>query len=109
MAWVSVAALFGGGLWLYLQQTFGVTLANQNHGILCRLLTRKVLAIDNVFVWLMIFAAFAIPAALQRKNFALRRIRRTVLRTLFIFIGAWFVQVFLGTLYLRCVLGIYRL
>lgn len=42
MAWVSVAALFGGGLWLYLQQTVGVTLANQNHGILCRLLTRKV-------------------------------------------------------------------
>ncbi len=29
VAWVSVAALFGGGLWLYLQQTVGVTLANQ--------------------------------------------------------------------------------
>ena len=39
VAWVSVAVLFGGGLWLYLQQTVGVTLANQNHGILCRLLT----------------------------------------------------------------------
>lgn len=29
VAWVSVAVLFGGGLWLYLQQTAGVTLANQ--------------------------------------------------------------------------------
>ncbi|CAG2165019.1 unnamed protein product [Oppiella nova] len=28
IAWVSVAALFGGGLWLYLQQTAGVSIAN---------------------------------------------------------------------------------
>ncbi len=28
IAWVSVATLFGGGLWLYLQQTAGVTIAN---------------------------------------------------------------------------------
>ena len=29
IAWVSVAMLFAGGLWLYLQQTAGVVLANQ--------------------------------------------------------------------------------
>ena len=29
IAWVTVATLFGGGLWLYLQQTVGLTLANQ--------------------------------------------------------------------------------
>ena len=28
IAWVSVATLFGAGLWLYLQQTAGITLAN---------------------------------------------------------------------------------
>ena len=28
IAWVSVASLFGAGLWLYLQQTAGVTVAN---------------------------------------------------------------------------------
>lgn len=73
-------------------------------------LLEKSLAIDNVFVWLMIFAAFAIPAALQRKILLYGVLGAIVLRTLFIFIGAWFVQrVFLGTLYLRCVLGIYRL
>mgnify|MGYP007002802964 FL=1 len=29
IAWVSVAVMFGGGLWFYLQQTVGVGIANQ--------------------------------------------------------------------------------
>jgi tellurite resistance protein TerC len=29
IAWVTVAMLFAGGLWLYLQQTAGLALANQ--------------------------------------------------------------------------------
>ncbi|MDI9658205.1 hypothetical protein QM240_18950, partial [Acinetobacter baumannii] len=61
VAWVSVAALFGGGLWLYLQQTVGVTLAIQKTmEYFAGYLLEKSLAIDNVFVWLMLFAAFAI-------------------------------------------------
>ena len=109
-AWrVSVAALFGGGLWLYLQQTVSDLSKTKNHGILCRLLTRKVLAIDNVFVWLMIFAAFAIPAALQRKILLYGVLGAIVLRTLFILLVHGSFKSFLGTLYLRCVLGIYRL
>ncbi len=68
MAWVSVAVLFGGGLWFYLQQTAGVAIANTKvMEYFAGYLLEKSLAIDNVFVWLMIFAAFAIPPALQRK------------------------------------------
>ena len=68
IAWVTVATLFGGGLWLYLQQTVELTLANQKTmEYFAGYLLEKSLAIDNVFVWLMIFAAFAIPPALQRK------------------------------------------
>ena len=68
IAWVSVAALFGGGLWLYLQQTAGVTIANAKViEYFAGYLLEKSLAVDNVFVWLMIFAAFAIPPALQRQ------------------------------------------
>jgi tellurite resistance protein TerC len=29
IAWVSVAVMFGGGLWFYLQQTVGVGIANK--------------------------------------------------------------------------------
>ncbi|OTG89519.1 TerC family protein [Acinetobacter sp. ANC 3832] len=101
IAWVSVAMLFAGGLWLYLQQTVGVTLANQKTmEYIAGYLLEKSLAIDNVFVWLMIFAAFAIPPALQRKILLYGVLGAIVLRTIFIFIGAWFVQEFSWILYI---------
>lgn len=101
MAWVSVAVLFGGGLWLYLQQTAGVAIANTKvMEYFAGYLLEKSLAIDNVFVWLMIFAAFAIPPALQRKILLYGVLGAIVLRTIFIFIGAWFVQEFSWVLYI---------
>jgi tellurite resistance protein TerC len=63
-------------------------------------LLEKSLAIDNVFVWLMIFAAFAIPPSLQRKILLYGVLGAIVLRTIFIFIGAWFVQEFSWILYI---------
>lgn len=101
VAWVSAAMLFAGGLWLYLQQTAGIALANQKTmEYLAGYLLEKSLAIDNVFVWLMIFAAFTIPPALQRKVLLYGVLGAIVLRTLFIFIGAWFVQEFSWVLYI---------
>ncbi|WP_163121864.1 TerC family protein [Acinetobacter portensis] len=101
LAWVSVATLFGGGLWLYLQQIAGVTVANTKvMEYFAGYLLEKSLAIDNVFVWLMIFAAFAIPPALQRKLLLYGVLGAIVLRTIFIFIGAWFVQEFSWILYI---------
>ncbi len=101
IAWVSVAALFGGGLWLYLQQTAGVAIANTKvMEYFAGYLLEKSLAVDNVFVWLMIFAAFAIPPALQRKLLLYGVLGAIVLRTVFIFIGAWFVQEFSWVLYI---------
>ncbi|AOA59781.1 TerC family protein [Acinetobacter larvae] len=101
VAWVSVAMLFAAGLWLYLQQTVGVNIANQKTmEYLAGYLLEKSLAIDNVFVWLMIFAAFAIPPALQRKILLYGVLGAIVLRSIFIFIGAWFVQEFSWVLYL---------
>ena len=101
IAWVSVAMLFGGGLWLYLKQTAGLDVANTKvMEYLAGYLLEKSLAIDNVFVWLMIFAAFAIPPALQRKLLLYGVLGAIVLRTIFIFIGAWFVQEFSWILYI---------
>lgn len=100
IAWVSVATLFGGGLWLYLEQSAGAAVANAKvMEYFAGYLLEKSLAIDNVFVWLMIFAAFAIPPALQRKLLLYGVLGAIVLRTIFIFIGAWFVQEFSWILY----------
>ncbi|MGE8545335.1 MAG: TerC family protein [Acinetobacter johnsonii] len=101
IAWVSVASLFGAGLWLYLQQTSGVTVANTKvMEYFAGYLLEKSLAVDNVFVWLMIFAAFAIPPALQRQLLLYGVLGAIILRTIFIFIGAWFVQEFSWILYI---------
>ena len=81
IAWVSVAVMFGGGLWFYLQQTVGVGIANQKTmEYFAGYLLEKSLAIDNVFVWLMIFSAFPIPSALQRKILLYRPLDLLVLR-----------------------------
>lgn len=51
IAWVSIATLFGGGLWLYLQQTVGISIANaKTMEYFAGYLLEKSLAIDNVFV-----------------------------------------------------------
>ena len=50
IAWVSVATLFGGGLWLYLEQTAGAAIANTKvMEYFAGYLLEKSLAIDNVF------------------------------------------------------------
>lgn len=101
IAWVSVSLIFAGGLWLYLKQTIGVEIANQKTlEYLAGYLLEKSLAIDNVFVWLMIFSAFAIPPALQRRVLLYGVLGAIILRTIFIFIGAWLIQEFSWILYI---------
>ena len=63
-------------------------------------LLEKSLAIDNVFVWLMIFAAFAVSPAMQRKILLYGVIGAIVMRTVMIFAGAWLVTEFSWILYI---------
>ena len=98
--WVGVSALFTAGLWWYLQQNFGINLANQKvTEFVTGYLLEKSLAIDNVFVWLMIFAAFAVSPAMQRKILLYGVIGAIVMRTVMIFAGAWLVSEFSWILY----------
>ena len=92
--WVGVSVLFAGGLWWYLSQNFGGAIATQKVGeFFTGYLLEKSLAIDNVFVWLMIFAAFAVSPAMQRKILLYGVIGAIVMRTVMIFAGAWLVTV----------------
>lgn len=86
--WVGVSVLFAGGLWWYLSQNFGGAIAtSKSRGVFYRIFTGKSLAIDNVFVWLMIFAAFAVSPAMQRKILLYGVIGAIVMRTVMIFAG----------------------
>ncbi|MFZ3143896.1 MULTISPECIES: TerC family protein [Psychrobacter] len=101
IAWVSVSAIFAGGLWWYLNAELGVAVANQKTlEFVTGYLIEKSLAIDNVFVWLMIFGAFAVPPALQRRILLYGVIGAIVLRTIFILAGAWLIQEFSWVLYI---------
>ena len=99
--WVGVSVLFAGGLWWYLSQNFGGAIATQKVGeFFTGYLLEKSLAIDNVFVWLMIFAAFAVNPVMQRKILLYGVLGAIIMRTVMIFAGAWLVTEFSWILYI---------
>ncbi len=98
--WVTVSVIFGTGLWWYLDGVYSRELANQKTlEFFTGYLLEKSLAIDNVFVWLMIFSAFAIPVALQRRVLLYGVLGAIILRTIMIFAGAWLITQFHWILY----------
>lgn len=99
--WVGVSVLFAGGLWWYINQNFGSTIATQKVGeFFTGYLLEKSLAVDNVFVWLMIFAAFSVTPAMQRKILLYGVLGAIIMRTVMIFAGAWLVTEFSWILYI---------
>ncbi|AKH64183.1 MULTISPECIES: TerC family protein [Photorhabdus] len=99
--WVSLSLLFALGLWWYFRETVGEAVANsQAMAFLTGYLLEKALAVDNVFVWLMLFSYFAIPANLQRRVLIYGVLGAIVLRTVMIFAGSWLVSQFSWILYL---------
>ena len=55
---------------------------------------------DNIFVFLMLFTYFAVPAQLQKRVLILGVIGAIVLRAVMILIGAWLIKEFHWVLYL---------
>lgn len=101
IGWISLALLFAAGLWWYLTQTSGQSVAgDQAFAFLTGYIIEKALSIDNLFVWLMLFNYFAIPASLQRRVLVYGVLAAIVLRTLFIFTGSWLITQFEWLLYL---------
>jgi tellurite resistance protein TerC len=58
------------------------------------------LAIDNVFVWLMLFSYFAIPYELQKRVLVYGVLGAIVMRAAMIFAGIWLIAKFHWLLYL---------
>lgn len=101
IAWVAVATLFGLGLWWYLDETAGRVIANERTvEFFTGYLVEKSLAIDNVFVWMMIFNFFTVPLELQRRVLLYGIVGAIVLRTIMIFAGSWLIAEFHWILYL---------
>ena len=98
--WVTLSLLFNAAFWWYLVQTQGRAVADpQALAFLTGYMIEKALAVDNVFVWLMLFSYFAVPPALQRRVLVYGVLGAIVLRTIMIFAGSWLISQFDWLLY----------
>ncbi|EPT4380599.1 TerC family protein [Salmonella enterica subsp. enterica serovar Muenchen] len=98
--WVTLSLLFNAAFWWYLAETQGREVADpQALAFLTGYLIEKSLAVDNVFVWLMLFSYFSVPPALQRRVLVYGVLDAIVLRTIMIFAGTWLITQFEWLLY----------
>ena len=101
VAWVSLALAFGFGLWWHLNGTVGPEIADRKAlEFLTGYLIEKSLSVDNVFIFLLIFTAFHVPAEYQRRVLIYGVLGAIVLRAVMILAGAWVVQEFSWVLYI---------
>ncbi|NJM42823.1 MAG: TerC family protein [Brachymonas sp.] len=102
MIWVALSFLFNGLFWWAVKDTTGDTqVANEKAlEFLTGYLIEKSLAVDNIFVFLMIFTYFAVPPAYQKRVLMIGIIGAIVLRSIMILIGGWLLQQFHWILYI---------
>ena len=98
--WVGVSFVFAGALWWYLDGAAGRAVANETAlEFVTGYLIEKSLAVDNVFVWLMLFSFFAVPLELQKRVLIYGVLGAILLRTIMIFAGVWLIAKFHWLLY----------
>ncbi len=100
VVWVTLALAFAGLLWWHLNATLGGEVARtKTLEFLAGYLIEQSLSIDNMFVFVMIFSYFAVPAELQRRVLLYGVLGAIVMRAGMILAGVWLVQQFAWVLY----------
>ena len=98
--WVLLSFAFNGLFWWAVYQDHGLEVANtRSMEFLTGYLIEKSLAVDNIFVFLMIFTYFAVPPAFQKRVLMIGIIGAIVLRTVMILVGSWLISEFHWVLY----------
>jgi len=100
LVWFILAMLFGAALWGWLDQTAGREVADARAmEYLTGYLLEKTLAMDNIFVFVMIFNYFAVPLEYQKRVLVYGVLGAIILRALMILLGAWLIAKFHWVLY----------
>ncbi len=101
LVWIALSFLFNGLFWWAVRDATGsVEMANtKSLEFLTGYLIEKSLAVDNIFVFLMIFTYFAVPTAFQKRVLMIGIIGAIVLRTVMILVGGWLLAEFHWILY----------
>ena len=99
--WVTLATAFGALMWWYLDGTAGREIANRKAlEFFTGYLIEQTLSVDNMFVFVMIFTYFAVPAELQRRVLLYGVLGAIAMRAAMILGGVWLVSEFTWVLYL---------
>ena len=100
-AWIGLALVFNVGLWWYLQDMMPAAEAKRiGLEFLTGYLVEKALAVDNIFVFLMLFTYFGVPAQSQQRVLIFGVLGAIVLRAIMIFVGAALIAQFHWVLYI---------
>ena len=90
--WVAVAVAVGGAIWWAYGTEFGLQ-------YFAGYVIEKSLAVDNVFVWAVIFAYFAVPRQYQHRVLFYGVVGALVFRAIFIALGSVLIASFSWILY----------
>lgn len=101
VVWVALSFLFNGLLWWAVNDTTGSTELAHTRSLefLTGYLIEKSLAVDNIFVFLLIFTYFAVPPQFQKRVLMIGIVGAIVLRTVMILVGGWLLSEFHWVLY----------
>jgi tellurite resistance protein TerC len=101
LVWIALSFVFNALFWWAVKDTTGSTaIANEKSlEFLTGYLIEKSLAVDNIFVFLLIFSYFAVPAAYQKRVLMIGILGAIVLRTVMILLGGWLLAQFHWILY----------
>ena len=101
LIWVGLSFVFNALFWVAIKNETGSSaIANEKSlEFLTGYLIEKSLAVDNIFVFLLIFTFFAVPPAFQKRVLMIGIIGAIVLRTIMILVGAWLIEQFHWILY----------
>jgi tellurite resistance protein TerC len=100
LGWFTLAMVFNALLWWYLEGSVGREIANTKAmEFFTGYLIEKSLSVDNLFVFLMLFGFFAVPAEYQRRVLLYGVLGAIVLRAVMILAGVWLVSQFSWILY----------
>ncbi len=101
LVWIGLSFLFNGLFWWAVKDATGSTeIANSKSlEFLTGYLIEKSLAVDNIFVFLLVFTYFAVPTHFQKRVLMIGIIGAIVLRTIMILVGGWLLAEFHWILY----------
>jgi tellurite resistance protein TerC len=101
LVWISLALIFNALLWWYMKGTAGDEVAGEKAmEFLTGYVIEKSLSVDNVFVFLMLFTAFQVPAEYQRRVLLYGVLGAIVMRAIMIMAGSWVVREYSWVLYI---------